>query len=140
MVAGHETTSTAVTWTLFALTQASDVQSKLREELRGVGTDTPSMDVLAALPYLDKVVKESLRLNAPVPMTERLSMKDDLIPVSKPYTDRNGVERDTIAIKKNDPIMIPSLIVNRHKAFWGEDANEFKCVISRFCIETSDVC
>jgi len=30
LVAGHETTSTATTWALFALTQAPEVQTKLR--------------------------------------------------------------------------------------------------------------
>ena len=48
------------------------------------------MDELSALPYLDMVVKESLRLHAPVPMTDRVVKKDDVIPLSKPYTDRNG--------------------------------------------------
>ena len=121
-------------WCLYSLTQRPDIQRKLRDELLAVGTEHPTMDELMALPYLDIVVKETLRFHSPVPMAGRIAMKDDLIPVSKPYTDRNGVERDTIAIKKNDPIMIPSLIVNRHKAFWGEDANEFKCVIFESCI------
>ena len=77
-------------WTLFALAQAPDVQSKLREELLSVENDSPSMDALAALPYLDAVVKESLRLHAPAPMTDRVAMKDDLIPVGTPYVDRRG--------------------------------------------------
>ena len=96
MVAGHETTSTATMWTLFALSQAPDIQAKLREELLSVASDAPSMDELAALPYLDAVVKESLRLHAPVPMSDRVAMKDDLIPVSAPYVDRFGKSQDHI--------------------------------------------
>ena len=96
IVAGHETTSTAVTWCLFAMTQAPRVQSKLRDELLSVQTENPSMDELMALPYLDMVVKETLRVHSPVAMTVRVATKDDEIPVAKPYTDRYGVQRTTI--------------------------------------------
>ncbi|KAJ3556986.1 hypothetical protein NM688_g1720 [Phlebia brevispora] len=126
IVAGHETTSTATTWCLFALTQAPDVQRKLRQELLSFPTETPTMDELSALPYLDMVVKETLRFHAPVPMTGRIAMKDDRIPLNKPFTDRYGEVHDSIAIAKGDAVMIPILILNRSKALWGEDALEFK--------------
>ena len=83
-------------WTLFALTQAPAVQARLREELLNVASDTPDMDTLAALPYLDWVVRESLRLYVPVPMVSRVAMKDDLIPLGTPYVDRQGNVQDHI--------------------------------------------
>ena len=49
-----------------------------------------------ALPYLDAVLRETLRVHPPVPSTLRFAMKDDVFPVEKPYTDRYGVVRDTI--------------------------------------------
>ena len=49
-------------WALFALSQRPDVQRKLRDELFQIQTDTPTMDELNSLPYLDMVVKETLRL------------------------------------------------------------------------------
>jgi len=125
-VAGHETTSTAVTWALFAMTQASEVQTKLREELLSVDTDTPSMDELMSLPYLDAVLRETLRVHPPVPFTTRIAMKDDLLPVAKPYSDRHGALRDSIAIAKGDRITIPIREMNRSKDLWGSDALEFK--------------
>ena len=72
------------------------MQQKLRDELLTVETDTPTMDELNALPYLDMVVHESLRLHAPVPTTIRIPIKDDVIPVSAPFTDRNGNVQDSI--------------------------------------------
>lgn len=77
-------------WCLFALTQAPDVQRKLREELLTVKSDSPTMDELVALPYLDMVVKEALRIHSPVPMTDRIAANDCVIPVGEPFIDRKG--------------------------------------------------
>ncbi|KAG6374890.1 cytochrome P450 [Boletus reticuloceps] len=125
LVAGHETTSTAITWALYAMTKAPEIQVKLREELLSVDTETPSMDELMALPYLDAVVRETLRVHSPVPSTLRFATKDDVIPIEKPYTDKYGVMHDSIRISKGDPIFIPILALNRSTELWGPDAQEF---------------
>jgi Cytochrome P450 len=44
-----------------------------------------------AFPYLDAVVRETLRLHAPVSMTSRIAMKDDVLPLAVPFTDSKGV-------------------------------------------------
>lgn len=54
------------------------------------------MDDLNALPYLDAVVRETLRVHAPVPTTMRIAVKDDILPLSTPFTDKYGVEHDTL--------------------------------------------
>lgn len=96
LVAGHETTSTSTTWALFSLSRHPDVQSKLRQELLAVETDNPTMDELNALPYLDYVVRETLRYHSVVPATVRIATKEDFIPVEKPYLDRFGNVKDSI--------------------------------------------
>ncbi|KAH7929280.1 cytochrome P450 [Leucogyrophana mollusca] len=126
LVAGHETTSTSTTWALYALTLAPDIQTKLREELLTIGTDTPSMDELMALPYLDAVVRETLRVHAPVPAALRVAMKDDVIPLEIPFKDTNGNLQHEIRVSKGDGIMIPILSINRSEAVWGADAEEFR--------------
>jgi len=126
IVAGHETTSNGMTWALFALTQAQGVQAKLREELLTVHTDNPTMDQLNALPYLDMVVRECLRLHPPVPATSRVSMKDDVLPLSKPIIDRKGKVHSTMRIRKGQMVIIPIVAVNRDKSIWGDDADEFR--------------
>ena len=65
LIAGHETTSTALTWTLFGLSVDLEAQRKLREELLTLNTDSPTTDDLKALKYIDMVVREALRALVP---------------------------------------------------------------------------
>ncbi|KAF8881924.1 cytochrome P450 [Gymnopilus junonius] len=124
LVAGHETTSNDMA--LFALTQNTEAQTKLREELFTIGTDNPNMDELNSLPYLDAVVRETLRIHAPVVMTGRIAVQDDILPLGEPIRDVHGNLLDSIKIKKGQSVMIPVTAINRSKAIWGEDAKEFK--------------
>lgn len=66
------------------------MQKKLREELLSVQSDTPTMEELSALPYLDAVVTETLRLYTPATMSFRVASKDSVIPLSEPFIDCNG--------------------------------------------------
>ncbi|KAI0037040.1 cytochrome P450 [Vararia minispora EC-137] len=126
LVAGHETTSTAVAWTLFALSCDRGVQRKLREELRAMPTDTPSESELSSLTYLDHVVREVLRLHAPVYDSERVAVQDDIVPLRTPYTDTSGQIHYEIRVTKGDVINIPIQVLNRTVDLWGEDAREFR--------------
>ncbi|KAH9483655.1 Cytochrome P450 monooxygenase 169 [Psilocybe cubensis] len=126
LVAGHETTSVATTWALYALCLDIGIQDKLREELLAVGTDNPTMDELNSLPYLDAVVRETLRVHSPVGSTIRVAVKDDIIPLGKPVRDRNGKLLDGIPVRKGQSFLIPVLALNRDKSIWGSDAGEFK--------------
>ncbi|KAJ7611689.1 cytochrome P450 [Roridomyces roridus] len=125
LVAGHETTSAATTWALYALTQDLKAQTRLREELLAVPTESPTMDQLNDLPYLDCVVRETLRIHAPVPSTMRIATQDDIVPLATPFTDRHGKVHQTLRVVKGQTIMIPILAMNRDPAIWGEDAMEF---------------
>ncbi|KAJ7698392.1 cytochrome P450 [Mycena rosella] len=124
-LAGHETSSTAVTWALFALTQNMAAQRRLREELLAVTTDTPTMDELNSLPYLECVVKETLRVHAPVTGTDRMAMRDDVVPLGTPVTDIHGTVHESLHIRKGQRILIPIISLNRDSAIWGPDAMEF---------------
>ncbi|KAH7337785.1 cytochrome P450 [Rhizoctonia solani] len=127
LVAGHETTSTATTWALYALAKHPHVQRKLREELLECGLgDEPGMTELDKLPYLDCFVRECLRFHSPVPNVPREANQDVQIPVSKSYKDKYGVERNHISLQKGDMIIVPILTLHRMKEIWGEDAQEFR--------------
>ncbi|KAJ7661146.1 cytochrome P450 [Mycena rosella] len=126
LVAGHETTSTALTWALFALTQNIPAQTRLREELLTISTDNPTMEDLNSLPYLECVVKETLRLYAPVAAAGRMAMQDDIVPLGTPVTDTNGTVHESMRIRKGDELRIPITAINHDKAIWGPDALEFR--------------
>ncbi|KAJ7473306.1 cytochrome P450 [Mycena latifolia] len=125
-VAGHETTSNGTAWALYELALAPDVQAKLRAELRTVGTETPSVDALNALPYLENIVKEVLRLHAPIGFTTREAMRDDVIPLRRPYMDSKGQAHDSIVVAKGQLIYVPILGIQRDPELWGPDAEDFR--------------
>ncbi|KAJ7505563.1 cytochrome P450 [Mycena galericulata] len=150
LAAGHETTSSALTWCLYALVQNPLAQRKLRAALRDVENDLqcehtgleesdPQLyqqtltDRLSKCEYLDWVVRETLRLHAPITSTMRVCMRDeDEIPVASDgmnaehCLDKNGRRLYGIRVKKWDIITIPIQSINKSRPLWGEDARAFK--------------
>ena len=67
-VAGHETTAFTLSWTLFLLSQHPQVYANLLDELEAkLHGEAPTVAQLDDLPYLDYVIKESMRLLPPTP-------------------------------------------------------------------------
>ncbi len=67
MLAGHETSATALQWIFYALAQHPDVEAELLAELEAVLHGRPATAAdLNQLPYLKQVVQESMRLYPPV--------------------------------------------------------------------------
>jgi cytochrome P450 len=80
LLAGHETTALALTFTFFLLAQHSEVEAKLVAELDdALGGDPPTVADLDDLEYLERVVTESMRLYPPVPGIIREPVEDDRI-------------------------------------------------------------
>lgn len=61
LVAGHETTATAITWALYWIHSLPEVKAKLMAELASLETDPEPMTI-ARLPYLNAVCSETLRI------------------------------------------------------------------------------
>ena len=151
LTAGHETTCSTLTWCLYALAKDCRVQSKLRDTLRGIQgqmeMESGAQDYRERLTnqimkckYLDWVVRECLRLHAPVTNTMRVCMRDyDEIPLLNPIhgerryrTDGNqdpvtlGLTTQTIPIRKWDIISVPIQAINKGEMFWGKDGGVFR--------------
>jgi cytochrome P450 len=80
VVAGHETTAITLAWAMYALHRPENEAAlhRLRDELAQVG---PSPDALAAAPYLEAVVQETLRR---YPVAPAVSPRRVLKPLSLP--------------------------------------------------------
>jgi len=66
VLAGHETTANALTWTLYLLSQHPQVEATLYEEIQSVlGERPPTLADLKHMPYTEQVIKEGLRLYPP---------------------------------------------------------------------------
>lgn len=105
--------SAAATWALHQLSVNQEAQKKLREELLTISTDNPTMDELNSLVYLERhvhrylfiqssnrsstrVVRETLRVHAPITFRHRTAMQDDVLPLSKPCVDKDGKLHDSL--------------------------------------------
>ena len=141
MFAGSDTSSLNLTWTLWLLAKNPEVQDRLREELSTVHCPASFEDLsldeidslhdsISELPYLDKVLKESLRLVPPIHSSLRVATQDDVIPTSQPYKIRKsgGVVTVTspIRVGKGTLVHVPIEAFNLDKSIWGPDAWEFK--------------
>jgi cytochrome P450 len=65
LFAGHETTAVALAWALCFLHRHPAALARVRAEIDALGPE-PDPEALAALPYLDAVCQETLRLCPPV--------------------------------------------------------------------------
>lgn len=80
MLAGHETTSLALTYTSHLMATHPRVENRLVDELDSVlGGDAPTVEDLPDLEYTEQVITEALRLYPPVYMLVREPIEDDEI-------------------------------------------------------------
>lgn len=116
LAAGHETTSTSVTWAIYMLSKFPKVQERLRQEIRenlpsiDSDADITSLDI-DHMPYLNAVCNEVLRYYAPVPITIRESAQETEIMGQK--------------IPKGVRVILAPWATNFDKSLWGPDAHEF---------------
>ena len=67
IVAGHETTALAISWALYLLANSPEHQERARAEARAqLGGRLAGADDLAAMPFINQVLEESMRLYPPV--------------------------------------------------------------------------
>lgn len=120
LAAGHETTSSALTWTTYLLAIHPEIQKAVRAEVREAIPSPTSADAdesfdlaatLESLPILNGVCNEALRLYPTVPLTIRETV--------------NPTSLAGQALPVGTQIMLPIHAMNRLPAFWGEDAAEF---------------
>jgi len=72
LFAGHDTITTSVSTVVYILAKHPEIQEKILQEIEAVIGDEPiTYSNLQNMKYLECVIKESMRLHAPVPFIER---------------------------------------------------------------------
>lgn len=104
---GHETTSIALTWTLYLLATHPAIQDRLRDEIQhALGGRLPVADDLPQLSYTDAVIKESMRLYPPAWIVSRVARAD--------------VAVDDLIVKKGHLAFMSPYVTHRHARLWDE--------------------
>ncbi|KAJ8494947.1 hypothetical protein ONZ45_g13060 [Pleurotus djamor] len=121
----QDTTSSALSRTLYLLATHQDIQKRLRSEILAALHDNDdsrlSYDAMISLPLLDAVLKETLRLFPPVPFVRRTTLKTRSIP----YTNSKG-EPDSVVIPQGTTLFVGIAAANRLQSIWGDDSREWK--------------
>jgi cytochrome P450 len=112
IVAGHETTAAALTWTWYLISEHPEVQAQLQEEADRTGTDQAlSLGAAESLAFTHQVIQEALRLYPPGWLITRRTLEAD--------------ELGGYPIAPRTDVFISPYMLHRHPAFWSEP-EEFK--------------
>lgn len=121
MIAGRDTTSSALTWFMWLVATHPEVEKKIRDELNGV-VDAANegekgrlfkVDELRNLVYLHGALCESLRLYPPVPFQHKAPVQPVVLP-SGHY------------VHPKMKVMFSLYAMGRMDYVWGKDSKEFK--------------
>ncbi|KAK7024692.1 cytochrome P450 [Favolaschia claudopus] len=119
----QDTASSTLSRILYMLSINPDAQERVRGELHAAGAleRRLSLEEVSALPWLDAVLKETLRLYPPVPFVRRVALEDRSIP----FMTKQGTQ-SSIIIPRNTTLFVGIFGANRLEAVWGPDAKEWK--------------
>jgi cytochrome P450 len=107
IVAGHETTAAALTWTWHLISQHRDTAAQLEAEADAVAVGTPlGLDAAESLAFTHQVIQEALRLYPPGWLFTRRTLEAD--------------ELGGYAIGPRTDVFISPYLLHRHPEFWSE--------------------
>ena len=107
IVAGHETTAAALTWTWYLISQHPETQARLQAEADRTSADqTLGLDAAETLEFTHQVLQEALRLYPPGWLITRRTLEAD--------------ELGGYPIAPRTDVFISPYILHRHPVFWSE--------------------
>uniref|UniRef100_A0ACD5VKB9 Uncharacterized protein n=1 Tax=Avena sativa TaxID=4498 RepID=A0ACD5VKB9_AVESA len=115
MIAGRDTTSSALTWFFWLLSNHPDVEAKILAELRDhpLSGQHRTAAELKRLIYLHAALSESLRLYPPVPFEHKAAARPDTLP--------SGA-----AVGTTRRVIVSLYSMGRMETVWGKDCMEFR--------------
>jgi len=112
LIAGHDTSTAMMAWTLVCLEQHPKWKTQLQDEIRSkLGDDPPRDESTCSLPILNAVIKETLRLYPPIHVGNRLT------------TD--NITIGGYPLPAGQRVMLSIYLVHRHPQYW-QDAKKFQ--------------
>lgn len=110
IVAGHETTASALVWAWYLISQHTAVEEALYREIKDAfGDEDLDFHHLGKLPYTKQVLEETLRLYPPGWLLTRTSLADDQL--------------GAYFVPKGSDIYISPYLVHRNPAYWADPEN-----------------
>lgn len=100
ILAGHETTATALFWALYLLALDPVTQDRLAREAKAAGATTD----IARLPFTRAVIDETVRLYPPAFLIARAAAAPDIVA--------------GLPVRKGDVILIAPWLLHRHEKLW----------------------
>lgn len=120
LIAGHETTSNAITWTYYLLSQSPEIEQKMFEEIDSILSEVqnngskvyrnPTVKDIPKLKYIEKIFRESMRIYPPVWSIGRLVEDDYLV--------------DKYTIPKGSSIIMSQYVMHHNDKYYDRP-NEF---------------
>lgn len=105
LLAGHETTANALTWTWYLLSKNPAIREEVEREVDSVMTgDVSTSDEVEELEYTRAVIEEAMRLYPPAWLIERECVADD--------------EIDGHLIPAGSVVMVSPYVTHRHPELW----------------------
>ncbi|KAI0712968.1 cytochrome P450 [Cerioporus squamosus] len=131
-LAGHETTSSTLTFLTYELAKHPEYQARMRKEIQdrralvmGRGETSFTIDDLDSLTLTVNAIKETLRFHSIAAYLPRVAVKDDVIPLAYPIVSTSGETMTEIPVHAGQVIFTSFATYHRIKDVWGEDADEW---------------
>ena len=106
-MAGHDSTSTALGWVFYALSQHPEIERRLHEEIdRELGDGLPTAEVVERLTYTEMVIRETLRLYPSFSMMPKDVKEDDEIAGYR--------------VPRGSVVVVSPHLTHRHPDFWPD--------------------
>lgn len=128
LLAGHETTATALAFTLQLLARHPGTQAQVQREIDAVRCGGAAADLVRATPYTQQVLKEALRLYPPAYGISRYTAGGDLVdgtevlPESNVFVGTFAMHRSAQAWPDPDRFdperFAPEQVARRHRMAW----------------------
>ncbi|KAF7336316.1 Cytochrome P450 [Mycena venus] len=127
MLAGQDTTANTLAFGLVELARAPEFQDRLRAEIHSALRASDGGSALYDnMPLLNAFIKESLRMFPTEAITDRVAVKDVVIPLTDSLITTTGERISHIPVSKGQNITLAIASYQRLESHWGEDAQEFK--------------